>query len=188
VAGAHLHERLQQLAEVTPVHGLVGGGHVVVVQRARHAAGLCLRGHRAQPQRRGGAARNHRALQEIAAPVVLVVTRGAVRCVVHAELPPVAGVSERRLDAERWWRRCRNRARWYHRPPRAARPNRRLPWTSTRRCARHSPRGSSPRIPCPTPRWPTSSTARASRPAAATARAGRSSSCATTRRARRWPG
>ena len=85
VARADLDERLEQLAEVAPVHGLVGGGHVIVVHRAGHAAGLRLRGHRADSRRRHPAAREQRAFQEIATPVAVL-----VRCVVHAESPPHA--------------------------------------------------------------------------------------------------
>jgi hypothetical protein len=75
IARAHLDLGLQQLAEVPPVDGLVGGGNVVVVLGARHHARLRLgRRHRGEAggrERRRGTSRHHGALEELPPPFAL---------------------------------------------------------------------------------------------------------------------
>ena len=89
VAGGHLDHGLERLAEVAPVHGLVGGRHVVMIRRARHPSRLRLGlRHSHRSERRRHAADRQRALQELTAPV---------RLVCHGRPPPPMAVA-RRMD------------------------------------------------------------------------------------------
>ncbi len=79
VTGAHLDLGLEQLAEIPPVHRLVGRGHVVVVLGARHHPGLRVgRRHRrdaGRRERRRRAAGDHGALEEFPPPFVRLLAR-----------------------------------------------------------------------------------------------------------------
>ncbi len=74
ITGAHLDLGLQQLAEIAPVHRLVGRGNVVVVLGSRYHPGLRLgrrdRGESRRRERHRGSAGRHGALEEVAPPFV----------------------------------------------------------------------------------------------------------------------